>query len=216
MLTLSKVLASQFDPAKIKKIYLIPSKDVNFKKIKNIHEKFKYDSQDTLIVRFNRCDKTNKKLFQNHTDIRFIRGHLLGRNLHRNFKLFGSSSPHEAVHLAYNDQIAFLEKIKSVNDLKYMYSFNQVGIVPEYKSLMSKLNINATNNNLSVTTFHNGRKRVPKVPSIGFIAVVSLLDIYPNATFYLMDFTFEAWGGHDMVLEKKICCDLLKGRVVVV
>ncbi len=194
-------LATRYSLNNIKKVYLIPSKEISNEKIKYINSLLKYDEKDTVIIRFNRCDMSNSKLFNNKTHIRFLRGHGLGQNLRIDYTLYGETDQ-DAVYLANNENFKEINFIKNKNSLKYIFSFEQMGVVWKYPLILSKL---------GVKTVFRG-----KGPSIGFIALFNLMDVFPNAIFYLLDFTFEGTCFHDMKLEKRICAEVLKNRVVIV
>jgi hypothetical protein len=199
---LKTILGNKYDLNKIKFVYLIPSKDVGDKKIKEINKKF-VCTDDTIIVRFNKTDHDNHKLFDNKTDIRFIRGHGRGRHLKIGYQLLGATNT-DAIYIANNEDERELTIIKNVNNLSNLYSFGQIGIIWDYVTILEKLHLNVD------------LKPNVKGPSIGFIAIVNLIDILPNAKFYLMDFTFKGRCFHDMNFEKMVCETILKDKIVVV
>ena len=170
---LKDLLSQKFNLQKIKKIYLIPSKDISPDKIAKIHSSFKYDDE-SIIIRFNKTDLTNSKLFNNITDIRFIRGHTIGVHLKMGFKLLGDTSL-DAIYIASNERLPELTQIKKSNNLKHLYSFGQMNVVYDYKTILSTLKIRSAYKTVGA--------------SIGFIAIYNLLNIFPEATFYLFDFT---------------------------
>jgi hypothetical protein len=194
------LLAPKYDPKKIKKIFLIPSKDISIAKINQIHKMLTYDAE-TIIVRFNQNNLTNSKLFPGLTDIRFIRGHGLGRHLTISYKLLGETSK-DAFYIANNEVAKDLEMIKKSNGLEKVFSFGQLNIVWDYPSILTKFGMKIA---------YRG-----KGPSIGLIAIFNMIDIFPDARFYLLDFTFEGTCMHDMKLEKRICTETLKDRITVV
>jgi hypothetical protein len=206
---LKDILKAKFDLGNIKKIYLVPSKNIDPTKINHINKTYSCGA-DSLVVRFNKCDYNNRLVFPNITHLRFIRG--FGIHIQKNKKLIGDTDKN-ALYFTCNPDLEVLNKIKQVNGLANVYTFGQCGIDNNYSTIFKKFSLDYK---IKTFYFSHRNKVIDKVPSIGFIALMYLLEIFPDAVFYLVDFTFEAWTGHDMSIEKKICDEILKNKVIII
>ena len=55
-----------------------------------------------------------------------------------------------------------------------------------------------------------GKSIIEQYPSTGCIAMINLMETYPNANMHLIGYSFVGYQGHGWEIEKKICQKLEK------
>ncbi len=215
MSKLKDILEKKYDLSKIEKIFLIRSSKINDGHIAKINSKYKYEKGKTLIVRFNL--NINHKLFNNVTDLRIVRGHL--PHVNHDYSLKSRVSPDNTIIITLQNK----EHIKNSNKFEEVYSMietfdkNIQNGTNCYHYIAKKYNTKYTNKQFN----HRVRGKMNSIPTIGFITLMNLLNIFPNAKFYLCGFTFQVnghgkyvgWNGHDGAFEKFIYDNYLTKNV---